>query len=92
MINLAHNAGHPVHYTWHPKVEAHEVAEELTYNLGTALAYIWRCGRKGSPLEDIDKAIMHLQFERARLTSTRPAPVAAPVASPEHYDDEKYEP
>lgn len=91
MTNSVDNIGHPTHYTWHPKVECHEVAEELTYNLGTALAYIWRCGRKCDPLEDIDKAIMHLQFERARLTSSAQPAVAAPVPSFEQDVISKYE-
>lgn len=82
---------HPNHYTWHPKVEAYEVAEHLTYNLGTALVYIWRCGRKDDPLKDIAKAIRHLEFERDRLIhSSQASDGTGLVASPEHYDD-KYD-
>jgi hypothetical protein len=89
MSKLVAKAGHPIHYTWHPKVEAHEVAEHLTYNLGTALVYIWRCGRKGDPIEDIDKAIRHLEFERDRLTaSAQTVSGTAPVPSFEQDDEE----
>lgn len=38
---------------------------ELTYNLGNAVCYLLRCGKKdGNPKEqDIRKAIDHLNFE-----------------------------
>ena len=63
-----HVVDHPNHYTWHPLVECHEVVEEFPYNVGTAIAYLWRSGRKTSdPIEDIEKAIKHLEFECARL-------------------------
>lgn len=58
----------PNHYQWHPVAECKDIAQEFSYNFGTAIAYIWRADRKhGSPLEDIDKAIRHLKFERDRL-------------------------
>lgn len=50
--------------------EARKVVEdfELSYNLGTAVTYILRSGRKHtSPEEDINKAINHLKFELERL-------------------------
>jgi|TARA_R110001592_G_scaffold120632_2_gene325243 hypothetical protein len=42
---------------------------DLTYNLGSAMKYIIRCGKKeGNPPEqDIRKAINHLHFELDRL-------------------------
>jgi hypothetical protein len=51
--------------------EARKVVEEFqpsNYNLGTALTYIMRAGKKpGNPIEqDIRKAIHHLQFELDR--------------------------
>ena len=82
----------PDHYTWHPICSCKDVAQEFNYNLGTAIAYIWRVGRKDDPIQDIDKAIRHLEFERDRLMASAQPSVAAPVASPEHYDDDKYEP
>lgn len=63
-----HMVNHPDHYTWHPTAECHEVVEEFPYNVGTAMAYLWRSGRKSlDPTEDIEKAIKHLEFECARL-------------------------
>lgn len=59
---------HPDHYTWHPVCEAKDITQEFNYNLGTAIAYIWRSGCKTvDPLEDLRKAIKHLEFECARL-------------------------
>ena len=52
------------------KYEARKVVEdfELTYNLGTATTYLLRSSNKHkSPVECIEKAIAHLQFELERL-------------------------
>jgi hypothetical protein len=68
MTNLDSIIDGPMHYCWHPKVECFEVAQEFDYNLGVALSYIWRCKHKHpDAVEDISKAIKHLEFERARL-------------------------
>ena len=41
---------------------------ELTYNIGTAVTYLLRSGKKTqSPIEDIQKSIHHLQYELERL-------------------------
>tara|TARA_R100001443_G_scaffold75553_1_gene83122 strand:+ start:989 stop:1246 length:258 start_codon:yes stop_codon:yes gene_type:complete len=42
---------------------------ELTYNVGTAVSYLLRAGKKeGNPAQqDIQKAINHLHFELDRL-------------------------
>ena len=53
------------------KIKAHDVVEdyELTYNVGTAVTYLLRSGKKpNNPTEqDIQKAIHHLQFELTKL-------------------------
>mgnify|MGYP003110474277 CR=1 FL=1 len=43
---------------------------DLTYNIGTAVTYLLRSKRKHSDggIEDIKKAINHLQFELDNLT------------------------
>ncbi len=50
---------------------ARKVVEDfdLSYNLGTAVSYILRSGKKdGNPAEqDIQKAINHLHFEQDKL-------------------------
>jgi len=53
------------------KMEAHEVIEDFcgnNYNLGVALAYLMRCGKKPNNdiSKDIQKAIDHLNFELKR--------------------------
>ena len=56
------------------KIEARKVIEDFqadNYNLGTAITYLLRAGKKeGNPAEqDIRKAINHLHFELDRLHS-----------------------
>lgn len=42
---------------------------ECTYNIGTAVTYCLRSSRKHeTPLQDLRKAIAHLEFEIERLT------------------------
>jgi len=63
----------PNHYKWHPSgVECKDIVQEFPYNIGTAMAYLWRCGRKDSStkLEDLRKAKRHLEFEIARLDTS----------------------
>lgn len=59
---------HPDHYNWHPRVECVQVAQEFGFNLGSAIKYIWRAGRKdsNSAEQDLRKAIQFLQFEIER--------------------------
>jgi hypothetical protein len=52
------------------KIEARKVIEDfdLSYNLGTAVTYLLRADRKhDSPIECIQKAINHLEFELDKL-------------------------
>ena len=54
------------------KIEARKVVEDFqadNYNLGTAITYLLRAGKKeGNPSEqDIRKAINHLHFELERI-------------------------
>jgi len=53
------------------KIRAHEVIADynLTYNLGTAVTYLLRAGKKpDNPVtQDIKKAIDHLNFELEKL-------------------------
>lgn len=60
---------HPAHYTAHPSgVECIEVVEHMTYNVGTAVAYLWRAGLKTpDPIQDLQKAAWYIAREVARL-------------------------
>ena len=52
------------------KIEARKVIEdfELSYNVGTAVTYLLRAERKhATPIECIEKAISHLEFELDKL-------------------------
>tara|TARA_R110001632_G_scaffold119016_1_gene231552 strand:+ start:443 stop:652 length:210 start_codon:yes stop_codon:yes gene_type:complete len=52
------------------KIEARKVIEDfdLSYNTGTAVTYLLRAERKHeSPIECIQKAINHLEFEFDKL-------------------------
>jgi hypothetical protein len=53
------------------KYEAHKVIEDFAgdnYNIGVALAYLMRAGKKdnNSIVQDLQKTIHHLQFELKR--------------------------
>jgi len=53
------------HYNWHPSgIECRQFVRLLPYNLGTAVAYVWRAGRKsGVPAwDDLRKAAQHLDY------------------------------
>lgn len=61
---------HPSHYTAHPSgVEAIEITECLSFNLGNALKYAWRCGHKSAAKDDLLKAAWYLRREANRLES-----------------------
>lgn len=56
---------HPSHYTAGRKYEPKDVIRdwELNFNLGSAVKYISRAGRKGDKIEDLEKARQFLDFE-----------------------------
>ena len=63
----------PTHYTSHPSgVECKDIAQEYSYNVGTAMAYLWRhCDKHDDPTIDIRKAMKHLQFELDRYAKIK---------------------
>jgi Protein of unknwon function (DUF3310) len=70
---------HPTHYTDSPAyclqckrpIECVDVAEHWGFNLGNALKYLWRAGKKGPPVEDLRKAIWYIQRQIDRLLESR---------------------
>lgn len=83
----------PDYYRWHPAApECYLVAQEFSYNIGNALTYLWRAGRKpgNTAVKDLEKAIDHIRFEieRLRARSARPGPAeerfSGPVTGLEH--------
>lgn len=61
---------HPSWYNWHPRgIECWDVIEAFNFNLGTAIKYIWRNGRKNEDaIKDLQKAIQNIQREIKRIT------------------------
>lgn len=58
----------PGHYNSHPSgIECIEVTEHMGFNLGSAIKYIWRCGSKGKPVEDLQKARWYIDREIKRI-------------------------
>lgn len=60
---------HPSHYTEGRKYEPRKVIADwgLNFNLGNAVKYISRAGRKGDKIEDLRKAIQYIEFEIEEL-------------------------
>lgn len=57
----------PPHYTQHPSgVECIQVTEHMSFNVGNAVKYLWRCDLKGNALEDLKKARFYVEREIKR--------------------------
>ena len=63
---------HPNHYTWISNIESRDVAKHFSYHAGNAIKYIWRHQKKGSPIQDLRKAIRNLEYEVERLEHAKP--------------------
>lgn len=63
----------PKHYTEGRRFEPKDVIRDwmLNFNLGSALKYIARAGRKGDIVEDLEKAREYLAFEIEALKAER---------------------
>ncbi len=58
----------PNHYKQHPTgIECIEIIEHFAHNKAAAMGYIWRAGLKGDAIEDLQKAVWHLNREIERL-------------------------
>lgn len=55
----------PAHYTEGRKYKPRKVIADwdLNFNLGNAVKYLARAGRKGDKIEDLRKAIQYIEFE-----------------------------
>ena len=54
----------PPHYTEHPSgIECIQVTEHMSFNLGNAIKYIWRCDLKQDAIEDLKKAKWYIDRE-----------------------------
>lgn len=61
------NIDHPKHYNSNPSgIECIDIIENLDFNIGNAIKYIWRCEHKNNFQEDIQKAIWYTNREIER--------------------------
>ena len=59
---------HPAHYNASPSgVECITIIEHLTFNVGSAIKYLWRAGLKNALVEDLKKARWYIDREIARI-------------------------
>ncbi len=61
---------HPDHYNNHPTgIEAIDIIEEMPFNVGTAMKYLWRAGLKpgATTIKDLEKAAWYVKREIERL-------------------------
>lgn len=73
---------HPSHYVGGRKFEPKDVIRDwgLNFNLGNAVKYLARAGRKGDLVEDLKKAQEYIQFEIDALSAEKQA--TAPPKNP----------
>ena len=61
---MSNQVNHPEHYTAHPSgIECIQITEHMSFNLGNALKYVWRCGLKLDAIEDLKKAKWYIERE-----------------------------
>ena len=58
------SVNNPSHYTSHPSgIECLDITRHMSFNLGNAVKYIWRCDLKKDAVEDLEKAVFYLNDE-----------------------------
>lgn len=67
------NINHPNHYGGDTTYEAIKVIEawDLSFHLGNSVKYICRAGKKGSYIEDLEKAKWYLDRAIEQANETR---------------------
>jgi hypothetical protein len=68
--DLSDNVNHPTHYkadarcsNCNHEIECIDVVRGMSFNLGNAMKYIWRCEKKGNKIEDLRKALWYIEDE-----------------------------
>lgn len=60
---------HPSHYNQNPSgIECIDVVEHLSFNIGSAMKYLWRGDHKEDIIEDYQKAIWYIEREIRRIS------------------------
>jgi ribosomal protein S26 len=65
----------PSHYTSNKasckicdeKIECIDITKHMNFCLGNAIKYIWRAGLKNDTIEDLQKAIVYIQYEIEKI-------------------------
>jgi hypothetical protein len=72
-VKMADNVKHPSHYVDGRKYEPKDVIRDwkLNFNLGSAVKYISRAGRKDDIVQDLKKAQEFIQFEIDAIEAER---------------------
>ena len=71
LVTSTDPVNHPNHYTNHPSgIECIQITEHMSFNLGNALKYIWRCDLKNDAIEDLKKAQFYIEREIKKREAT----------------------
>jgi hypothetical protein len=83
---MSDNIKHPSHYTEGRKFEPKDVIRDwgLNFNLGSAVKYVARAGRKDDIVQDLKKAQQFIQFEIDAIEAERAKAVKPKVDTPIH--------
>jgi hypothetical protein len=73
------DAINPTHYRSSTSgMECIDFTEHMNFCRGNAVKYLWRCGLKGDPIEDLKKARWYIDREIARLSGKSDLDVPEP--------------
>lgn len=79
---------HPKHYNDHPSgIECVDLAEQFNFNMGNAIKYFWRSGKKGPADIDVQKGLWYLKREQHRLLTTSHTSTVWPATKLKNVDD-----
>lgn len=81
---MSDNVKHPSHYVEGRKFEPKDVIRDwgLNFNVGTAVKYLSRAGRKDDIVQDLKKAQEFIQFEIDAIEAERAT--EAKIKAPQH--------
>ncbi len=71
---MSDKVNHPKHYTSDPSgIECITIARHRSFNIGSAMKYLWRNGLKDneSSIDDLKKAIWYIQDEINRIEGNK---------------------
>ena len=82
---MSDNVKHPSHYTEGRKFEPKDVIRDwgLNFNMGSAVKYLSRAGRKDDIVQDLKKAQEFIQFEIDAIETERAKAVKPKVSTNE---------